>query len=199
MCAGSAWHDAQVVATLVGNTGDCASVTRRTPCAPWQLMHVATLVSPFASCLPCVLVAYSAAWSTRSFGANRRISSASLWQLAHVAMIASPAGLPLKPLLTSWALALSALAGSPPWQFTQANPLSRCTSGPLKSVAGAASRSSGSAAWHVRHALGAAAAAGVCAGAAPGRSSSAAIAARKTTVDLRDGMHMAAPTSRSGR
>ena len=39
----SAWQVAQVFATLVGKTGDFASLTRRMPCAPWQLAHVATL------------------------------------------------------------------------------------------------------------------------------------------------------------
>ena len=34
---------AQVAATLVGKTGDFASLTSRMPCAPWQLAQVATL------------------------------------------------------------------------------------------------------------------------------------------------------------
>ena len=54
-------QEPHVAATLAACTGACTSVTARTPCAPWQLAHVATRVSPRASRVPCPLAAYSIA------------------------------------------------------------------------------------------------------------------------------------------
>ena len=69
----------------------------------------------------------------------------------------------MKPCAASWLRALSAAAGSPPWQSTQAKPRSRWTSGAEKSAAGFDNLASLSVAWHVRQAFDAA----VCAD--PGR------------------------------
>jgi hypothetical protein len=55
---GSPWQRAQVIVTFNGATGDRASRTRVTPCAPWQSLHVATRISPPAIRRPCVLVWY---------------------------------------------------------------------------------------------------------------------------------------------
>ena len=55
------WHFAHVAVTLSGYTGERASFTARIPCGWWQLLQMATFVSPIASRLPCTLVAYSAA------------------------------------------------------------------------------------------------------------------------------------------
>ncbi len=76
--AGSPWHWPQVVTTFSGATGDRASRTRLTPCAPWQSLHVATRPSPAAIRLPWVLVRYSSSWSTRTCGSNFRMYAASL-------------------------------------------------------------------------------------------------------------------------
>ena len=52
------WQCAQVSTILVGYTGERASLGGKTPCAPWQEMQVATLVSPAASALPWREVRY---------------------------------------------------------------------------------------------------------------------------------------------
>ena len=52
MYAASAWQREQVWATLSGWTLERVSLAGRRSCTPWQSVHTATFVSPFANSFP---------------------------------------------------------------------------------------------------------------------------------------------------
>src|SRR5450759_2266641 len=147
MSAASPWHRLHACATFEGETGERESFTGSTPCAPWQLAHCATLVSPSKSFWACLLVRYSESWSTRSDGLKCFIRTASPWHLPQRAGISFGANFPWNSFFGSCARSWSCWFGSPPWHEAQVKPARACTSC-ANARAGGERVSSSIARWH---------------------------------------------------
>src|SRR5208282_3417213 len=88
----------------------------------WQSVQTATLVSPAARRLPCMLVWYWSNWSVRRLGLNCRMYAGLEWQEPHNCGICLRSILPFHPALRLIAWSGSSLAASPPWQLAQVKP-----------------------------------------------------------------------------